>query len=93
MRLDLNDVDCAAAKTHGILVVISTDAHVTTGLDDMRYGVLQARRGRFDESRRRQHAHLAPTPGTSGEEPLTSRVGWTSVHPGGRRPIVRVLAK
>jgi DNA polymerase (family 10) len=45
MRLDLNDIHCAAAKNHGILIVIATDAHDTDGLDDMRYGVLQARRG------------------------------------------------
>ena len=44
-RLDLNDVHCAAAKQHGIPVVISTDAHSTTGLDVLRFGVLQARRG------------------------------------------------
>jgi len=44
MRLDLNDVHCAAAKSHGIPIVISTDAHKTAGLDQMRYGVLQARR-------------------------------------------------
>ena len=45
MRLDLNDVMCAAAKTHGIPIVISSDAHSTDGLDVLRYGVLQARRG------------------------------------------------
>jgi DNA polymerase (family 10) len=45
MRLDLDDVACAAAKAHGALVVISSDAHDTAGLQDMRYGVLQARRG------------------------------------------------
>ena len=44
-RLDLHDVHCAAAKRHGIPIVISTDAHHTQGLDVMRYGVLQARRG------------------------------------------------
>jgi DNA polymerase (family 10) len=44
-RLDLNDVDCAAAKRHGIPIVISSDAHSTGGLDVLRYGVLQARRG------------------------------------------------
>ncbi len=43
-RLDLDDVACAAAKEHGIPIVISTDAHSTAGLDDLRYGVLQARR-------------------------------------------------
>ncbi len=44
-RLDLDDVACAAAKKHGVLVVIATDAHSIDGLDAMRYGVLQARRG------------------------------------------------
>lgn len=43
-RLDLDDVACAAAKRHGIPIVISTDAHSIVGLDCMRYGVLQARR-------------------------------------------------
>jgi DNA polymerase (family 10) len=44
MRLDLNDVMCAAAKTHGIPIVISSDAHSADGLDVLRYGILQARR-------------------------------------------------
>lgn len=44
-RLDLNDIYCAAAASHGIPIVISTDAHSIQGLDVMRYGVLQARRG------------------------------------------------
>jgi len=44
-RLDLDDVGCAAAQKHGIPVVISTDAHRVDGLDAMRYGVQQARRG------------------------------------------------
>jgi DNA polymerase (family 10) len=44
-RLDLDDVAVAAAKRHGILIVISSDAHSTSGLDVLRYGVLQARRG------------------------------------------------
>jgi len=43
-RLDLNDVHCAAAKRHGIPIVISTDAHSVGDLDKMRYGILQARR-------------------------------------------------
>jgi DNA polymerase (family 10) len=45
MRLDLNDVHCAAAKCHGVPIVINTDAHTITGLDDLRFGILQARRG------------------------------------------------
>lgn len=44
-RLDLDDVACAAAKNYGVPIVIATDAHSVYGLDAMRYGVLQARRG------------------------------------------------
>ncbi len=44
-RLDLDDVACAAAKSYGIPVVISTDAHRPEGLDAMRCGIQQARRG------------------------------------------------
>ena len=43
-RLDLNDVYCAAARQHGIPIVINTDAHSPDGLDVLRYGILQARR-------------------------------------------------
>jgi DNA polymerase (family 10) len=43
-RLDLDDIAAAAAKRHGIPIVISSDAHSTSGLDVLRYGVLQARR-------------------------------------------------
>jgi DNA polymerase (family 10) len=43
-RLDLDDVAAAAAKRSGIPIVISSDAHSTSGLDVLRYGVLQARR-------------------------------------------------
>src|SRR5262245_10905035 len=43
-RLDIDDVGAAAAKDLGIPIVISTDAHSTTGLGVMQYGVFQARR-------------------------------------------------
>jgi DNA polymerase (family 10) len=43
-RLDLDDVACAAAKEHGVGIVISSDAHHVDGLDVLRYGVVQARR-------------------------------------------------
>jgi DNA polymerase (family 10) len=43
-RLDLDDVNCAAAKSYGIPIVISTDAHSVAEFDKLRYGVLQARR-------------------------------------------------
>jgi DNA polymerase (family 10) len=41
----MDDVACAAAKERGIPIVISTDAHSTSGLETARYGILQARRG------------------------------------------------
>jgi DNA polymerase (family 10) len=44
-RLDLNDIHLAMAKRMGIKIVISTDAHSIDGLDVMRFGILQARRG------------------------------------------------
>jgi len=44
-RLDLHDVHLAAAKKYGIPIVISSDAHSVDGLDVLKYGVLQARRG------------------------------------------------
>ncbi len=44
-RLDLNDVHCALAREAGVPVVINTDAHSTRGLEMMRYGIIQARRG------------------------------------------------
>ncbi len=43
-RLDLNDINCAAAKRHGVSIVISSDAHNTTGMDVLRFGILQAHR-------------------------------------------------
>jgi DNA polymerase (family X) len=43
-RLDLDDVASAAARQQGIPIVINTDAHSTSGLDVLRYGILQARR-------------------------------------------------
>ncbi len=45
VRLDLDDVHCAAAKRRGVPIVISTDAHSTGGMDVMEHGVRQARRG------------------------------------------------
>ena len=42
-RLDLDDVACAAAKSFGIPIVISSDAHSTQGLSVLRYGINQAR--------------------------------------------------
>ncbi len=44
-RLDLNDVQARRAREMGLKLTISTDAHSCPGLDNMRYGVGQARRG------------------------------------------------
>jgi DNA polymerase (family 10) len=44
-RLDLNDVHCRMAKEMGLKLAISTDAHRTSELGYLRYGVGQARRG------------------------------------------------
>ena len=49
-RLDLHDLHCAMAKEYGIPIVISTDAHSVNGLDVMRYGILQARRGGLEKA-------------------------------------------
>ncbi len=43
-RLDLNDVNLRQAKRHGVKIVINTDAHHTSHMEKIRFGVLQARR-------------------------------------------------
>jgi DNA polymerase (family 10) len=44
-RLDLTDIHVQAAKSAGVKIAISTDAHSTAGFGHMRFGVDQARRG------------------------------------------------
>lgn len=44
-RLDLDDVHCQLAKAMGVKTAISTDAHSPADLDNVRYGINQARRG------------------------------------------------
>lgn len=44
-RLDLNDIYCKMAKDIGLKIVISTDAHHTSHLKFMHFGIGQARRG------------------------------------------------
>jgi len=44
-RLDIDDIVCRSARDHGVTVSIATDAHSVRGLDFMRHGVNQARRG------------------------------------------------
>jgi DNA polymerase (family 10) len=44
-RLDLNDIHCRMAREMGVRIAISTDAHSAAGLEYMRFGLGQARRG------------------------------------------------
>jgi DNA polymerase (family 10) len=44
-RLDLNDSMARAAQQAGVRLAIGSDAHSTTQLGEIRYGVFQARRG------------------------------------------------
>jgi DNA polymerase (family 10) len=44
-RLDLNEIHCKAAREMGVKVAICTDAHNIYELDNMRFGIGQARRG------------------------------------------------
>ena len=49
-RLDLDEIHAAAAaRDHGIPIVINTDAHSTTGLDMLQYGIYQARRAGLEK--------------------------------------------
>ncbi len=49
-RLDLTDAHCRMAKEEGVLVAISSDAHSTLDLENLRYGVGQARRGWLEKA-------------------------------------------
>jgi DNA polymerase (family 10) len=44
-RLDLDDIHAQHARSAGVKIAISTDAHSVAALDYMRFGVDQARRG------------------------------------------------
>ena len=44
-RLDLTDINCRRAKDLGVMIALTTDAHITHSLDHMRYGISVARRG------------------------------------------------
>ncbi|MFC2968259.1 DNA polymerase/3'-5' exonuclease PolX [Acidimangrovimonas pyrenivorans] len=45
LRLDLDDRQCRIARDAGVKIAISTDAHSVAGLEVMRFGIDQARRG------------------------------------------------
>jgi DNA polymerase (family 10) len=48
-RLDLGDVHAQMARDEGVLVAVSTDAHSVMDLQNLRFGVGQARRGWLEE--------------------------------------------
>ena len=43
-RLDLSDRHLRMAKDQGVKIVINTDAHHTSHMEKIRFGILQARR-------------------------------------------------
>jgi len=74
-RLDLKDVYLRTCKERGVKVVISTDAHTTTNLSFIRYGVTTARRGWLEKKNVINTlpcdeflAVLRPKPGTAGSK-------------------------
>lgn len=44
-RLDLADIYCQVAKEEGVMVSVNSDAHSTLDLDNLCFGIGQARRG------------------------------------------------
>ena len=49
-RLDLVDTHCRMAKEEGVRVAISSDAHAVDDLDNLRFGIGQARRGWLEKA-------------------------------------------
>ncbi len=49
-RLDLTDTYCQMAKEAGVLLAVNTDAHSILDLENVRYGVGQARRGWLEKA-------------------------------------------
>ena len=49
-RLDLNDIHCKMAKSIGVKIAISSDAHSTNQLSHMQCGLYQARRGWLEKN-------------------------------------------
>jgi DNA polymerase (family 10) len=48
-RLDLDTPHCRLAVDRGVMLSINPDAHSTTGLDDVEYGIGVARRAGLTE--------------------------------------------
>ncbi len=50
MRLDLNDAHCRMAKEAGVLIAVDVDGHQTGDLENIRFGIGQARRGWLEKA-------------------------------------------
>ena len=81
-RLDLKDVYLRMCKERGVKVVISTDAHTTTNLAFVRYGVTMARRGWLEKknvintlSCEEFLAALRPKPGAASKKHAAKATG------------------
>jgi DNA polymerase (family 10) len=68
-RLDLSDVHCRRARDAGVMMAIGTDSHGIGQMDNIRFGIITARRGwlerkdvmntlRWTELSRRLHGGL-----------------------------------
>lgn len=96
-RLDLDDVNAAAAKAKGIPIVVDSDAHSVHELVNMEYGVFQARRAGLsaaDVANTRPFAELRQLlkrgrPGVSSTAPASWRSGSPRTTGGRRRPRAR----
>ena len=49
-RVDLNDIYCQQAKAEGVRLSIGSDSHSIKGFANLKFGVLQARRGWQEKS-------------------------------------------
>lgn len=49
-RLDLHDVYCQMAKNEGVMISINSDSHSIDGFENLKYGIMQARRGWLEKS-------------------------------------------
>ena len=73
-RLDVTDTACRMAKEQGVLVSIDSDAHSVAELDNVRYGVNQARRGWLEK------ADVLNTRSLARLRPLLARTMRLSAH-------------
>ncbi|HTR96764.1 MAG TPA: DNA polymerase/3'-5' exonuclease PolX [Candidatus Acidoferrales bacterium] len=90
-RLDLSDVNARLARELGCRFVIDTDAHSIAGLDQMRFGVFQARRAGIEATDvlntlplREFRARLARRPARKPMRPAAAKPARRKPGPGSR---------